>query len=247
MDIKYFPLGDTAFIVRFGNEINVQTHNILKSCKKRIDEANIHGVISVIPSYTDLVVYYSPTEILYPHLLSELKNLCAGLEEISAFDKARMIKIPVCYGDGFGPDIEVVAKHNNITVDEVIRLHTSVKYLIYMLGFNPGFCYLGGLPDGIETPRKTVPAINIVAGSVGIAGKQTGIYPIDSPGGWQIIGKTPVKIFDIDRKPEVIFEYGDYIKFVPVSSEEFEEIYKNVGDGTYKAEYELINISDEQG
>jgi KipI family sensor histidine kinase inhibitor len=243
MSPEFFPLGDTAFIVRFGNAISVQTHKVLRAYKIKVEKANVCGVTAVVPAYTDLMVCYNPMVISFSDLVSELKKLYNETGQ-EAIEQSRIVKIPVLYGGEFGPDIEYVAKHNEISVKEVIRLHSSTKYLIYMLGFTPGFCYLGGLPQEIATPRKAVPRKKITAGSVGIAGMQTGIYPIDSPGGWQLIGRTPVEVFNINRKPEVLFEAGNYIQFVPVTKHEYDDILYRVHNNTYIPEEELIDVDN---
>ena len=145
-----------------------------------------------------------------------------------------VIEIPVLYGGEMGPDIENVAEHNHKTVEEVIKIHTSEEYLIYMIGFIAGFPYLGGMSKEIATPRLKSPRVKIEGGSVGIAGEQTGIYPVASPGGWQLIGRTPLKLYDADREKPVLLEAGQYIKFAAVTEEEYKMIEKEVEDGTYK-------------
>ena len=145
-----------------------------------------------------------------------------------------VIEIPVLYGGEMGPDIENVAEHNHKTVEEVIKIHTSEEYLIYMIGFIAGFPYLGGMSKEIATPRLKSPRVKIEGGSVGIAGEQTGIYPVASPGGWQLIGRTPLKLYDADREKPVLLEAGQYIKFAAVTEEEYKKIEKEVEDGTYK-------------
>ena len=145
-----------------------------------------------------------------------------------------VIEIPVLYGGEMGPDIENVAEHNHKTVEEVIKIHTSEEYLIYMIGFIAGFPYLGGMSKEIATPRLKSPRVKIEGGSVGIAGEQTGIYPVASPGGWQLIGRTPLKLYDADREKPVLREAGQYIKFAAVTEEEYKKIEKEVEDGTYK-------------
>ncbi|HHY76979.1 MAG TPA: 5-oxoprolinase subunit PxpB, partial [Clostridiales bacterium] len=149
-------------------------------------------------------------------------------------EPAKVVEIPTIYGGEYGPDIEFVAQHNNLTVDEVIEIHSSRNYLIYMLGFTPGFPYLGGMSEKIETPRLKTPRTKIPAGSVGIAGKQTGIYPIDSPGGWQLIGRTPVKLYDPLADPPVLLNAGDYVRFVPIDEKEYKSILKQVEENKYK-------------
>ena len=145
-----------------------------------------------------------------------------------------VIEILVLYGGEMGPDIENVAEHNHKTVEEVIKIHTSEEYLIYMIGFIAGFPYLGGMSKEIATPRLKSPRVKIEGGSVGIAGEQTGIYPVASPGGWQLIGRTPLKLYDADREKPVLLEAGQYIKFAAVTEEEYKKIEKEVEDGTYK-------------
>jgi KipI family sensor histidine kinase inhibitor len=143
-------------------------------------------------------------------------------------------EIPVCYGGEYGPDLERIAAHAGLSTSEVIRIHSGRDYLIYMMGFLPGFCYLGGLDERIHTPRLSSPRLRIPAGSVGIGGSQTGIYPMDSPGGWQLMGMTPVKTYDPARETPILVEAGDYIRFVPVSEAEYFDIKAAVDAGTYQ-------------
>ena len=166
-------------------------------------------------------------------MIEELKKLEGSIGE-EASGIVKIFEIPTTYGGEYGPDIEFVAQHNNLTIEEVIDIHTSTNYLIYMLGFTPGFTYLGGLDKRIETPRLENPRTKIPAGSTGIAGKQTGIYPIESPGGWQLIGRTPVKLYDPFNDPPVILSAGDYVRFVRIDEEEFLRIKNEVEKGTYE-------------
>lgn len=155
--------------------------------------------------------------------------------EVTAGEGCRKVyEIPVCYGGEYGPDIENIAEHAGLSVEEVIKIHSSRDYLIYMLGFLPGFCYLGGLDERIHTPRLANPRIKINAGSVGIGGSQTGIYPLDSPGGWQLMGMTPVKTYDPDREIPILVEAGDYIRFVPIDEDEYKRIRELVERGEYQ-------------
>jgi len=166
----------------------------------------------------------------YNRLLEKLRGTEKNFDSIK-LPEPSVINIPVLYGGDYGPDIDEVAKLNNLSPEEVILIHSSVTYPVYMIGFTPGFCYLGGLDDRISAPRKKNPGLNIPAGSVGIAGNQTGIYPIDSPGGWQIIGRTPVNLFDPGRKPEFLISAGDCVKFYPVGRDQFNAILKDVRNG----------------
>jgi KipI family sensor histidine kinase inhibitor len=149
-------------------------------------------------------------------------------------EEIKIVEFPTVYGGEYGPDINFVAEHNNITVDEVIKIHTGTDYLVYMMGFTPGFTYLGGMSNKIATPRLSSPRTKIPAGSVGIAGAQTGMYPSETPGGWQLIGRTPLKLYDPDKEPPVMLSAGDYVRYVSVSEEEYLEIKKQVEEGTYE-------------
>lgn len=220
---KYHPLGDAAFLIKVGDDISPNIHRKVRTLKISIQKSEIKGIQEIIPAYNELMIYYQPKELNYNDLLTRLKNLERNIESVD-LPKPKVIQIPVCYDKKFAPDIEIVAQKNKLLVDDVIQIHTSSKYLIYMLGFTPGFCYLGGLNKKIATPRKDNPRERIEAGSVGIAGNQTGIYPIDSPGGWQIIGKTPLKLFNPENKYPFLLEAGNYIKFESISVKEFEEI-----------------------
>ena len=164
--------------------------------------------------------------------MKKLKSLLGQLDHIQ-IPPSDVLEIPVLYGGGAGPDLEFVAQHNNKTPEEVIKIHTSAEYLIYMLGFTPGFTYLGGMDESIATPRLKQPRVKIPAGSVGIAGSQTGVYPIDSPGGWQLIGRTPVRMYDPNRADPILPKAGEYIKFYAITQEEFDEIARQEAAGTY--------------
>ncbi|RLF75230.1 allophanate hydrolase, partial [Thermococci archaeon] len=187
-----------------------------------IEKASPDWLIEVVPTYTSIYVYYDPLKIGYSEVVEAVKPF---LNAEPKKEKARIIEIPTAYGGEFGPDIEFVAEYNGLSVDDVIEIHSKPLYRVYMLGFTPGFAYLGGMDERIATPRLEKPRLKVPAGSVGIAGKQTGIYPLESPGGWRLIGRTPLKLFDANREPPTLLQPGDYIKFVPISEEEFWEIY----------------------
>lgn len=224
--IDYIPSGDSAFLVKFGDEISEEINRDLRAYFIAFNEKKIKGVIECIPSYTDLMVLYDPLIIQYKALLHQLKQIAENIKDIS-IPEARTIEIPVLYGQPFGEDIQAVQSHTKMSEQEIIKAHSENKYLVYMLGFTPGFCYLGGMNPQIATPRKEVPSQKILAGSVGIASQQTGIYPIDSPGGWQVIGRTPLRLFDPGRKPEFLIQAGDYLKFYPISEEDYHKMNEN--------------------
>ncbi|NOU58817.1 5-oxoprolinase subunit PxpB [Marinifilum caeruleilacunae] len=224
--IEYIPSGDSAFLVKFGNEISEEINRKVRAYFIALSNKKLEGIIECVPSYTDLMVLYDPLKIQYKSLLKELKILAENISEIE-IPEAKTVEIPVCYGGNFGEDMDAVIAHTGLREQEIIEKHSQNSYLVYMLGFTPGFCYLGGMDKSIATPRKEVPSQKILAGSVGLAAEQTGIYPIESPGGWQIIGRTPYRLFDPNRKPEFLLQAGDYLKFYPISEEEYYKLNEN--------------------
>jgi KipI family sensor histidine kinase inhibitor len=196
-------------------------------------EQHIEGIVDVIPTYCSLLVNYDPLVIGYKDLKKRLEGL-VKVDVKSGEGKKTIVEIPVCYGGEYGPDIANIAEHAGLTEEEVIKIHSSKDYLIYMLGFLPGFTYLGGLDERIHTPRLASPRIKIRAGSVGIGGSQTGIYPLDSPGGWQLMGMTPVKTYDPDREVPILVEAGQYIRFIPIDEAEYLRIKELVDRGEYQ-------------
>ncbi len=216
------PAGDSAIIIAFGNEIDEDINDRVQGMAKIIEKKEPPWLIEVVPTYTSVYVYYDPLKASYFQVLQEIKSLLpAKIEK----EKRRIVEVPVTYGGEFGPDIEFVAHHNNLSVEEVIKIHSRPLYRVYMLGFLPGFAYLGGLDRRIWTPRLENPRTKVPAGSVGIAGMQTGWYAIESPGGWRLIGRTPLKTFDVGRENPSIVAPGDYVRFVPIDQKKFWEIY----------------------
>ncbi len=233
------PAGDCAIAVEFKNEISEEVNNRVAILKASIENSRVIGMLECIPTYRSLTVRYNPCEISFEELGKRINEFMEKAGS-SAEAVAKVYVVPVCYGGEFGPDLDNVGSINAMSDEEVIKIHVSVDYRIYMLGFTPGFPYLGGLNESIATPRLKQPRTKIYAGSVGIAGKQTGIYPIDSPGGWQIIGRTPLRLFDIDRKDPILLEAGNYIRFKAIDHEEYQRIVEAVEEGTYEGETETI-------
>lgn len=234
-DIKILTAGDSSLLIEFGSEINTEINRKITATVQLMKAQHIEGVVDIIPAFCSLLINYDPRVISYDELKNRMKDLVKVDIKAEAGNK-RVFEIPVCYGGEYGPDIENIAKHAGLSVEEVIEIHSSRDYLIYMLGFLPGFTYLGGLDERIHTPRLANPRVKINAGSVGIGGSQTGIYPLDSPGGWQLMGMTPVKTYDPERQVPILVEAGDYIRFVPISEEEYIRI-KELAD---KGEYECV-------
>ena len=232
-EVRYLVSGDSSVCVEFGNEISPDINRKIRAFKIAVEKSGIPGIVATVPTYRSLLVHYKPEVIGYKAITEKFKSLMGTLDNIE-IPPPTVIEIPVLYGGEMGPDIENVASHNGKTVEEVIKIHTSQEYLIYMIGFIAGFPYLGGMSKEIATPRLKEPRVKIDGGSVGIAGEQTGIYPLDSPGGWQLIGRTPLKLYDAEREKPVLLEAGQYIKFRSISQKEFDETAKAVEDGSYK-------------
>jgi inhibitor of KinA len=222
-------------IIRAGNEISVGTHFQVRRLVIAIEQLKIPGLLDIVPSYTEVMVCYDPAITNYKTLRELLEETSQHADTIE-LPRSSVLQVPVMYGGEYGPDLQEVAAKTNLTEPEVIRIHTSVDYLVYMLGFTPGFCYLGGLNQKIATERRQNPRLKIPAGAVGIAGNQTGIYPIESPGGWQIIGQTPIKLFDPHGEPVFLASAGDYIRFISVNRDEFSRISNEVNRGSYEVQ-----------
>jgi inhibitor of KinA len=230
---KDIPCGDSALIIKTGDDISVKTNMAVRKLLLRFENKNLDGIVDFIPSYNELMICYDPTIISYDILLFNLRILEADLDNTELAESS-VIHLPVLYGGEAGPDLHEVAAFNGLSEDEVIKIHCSESYYVYMLGFTPGFCYLGGMDERIAIPRKKTPRLAIPAGAVGIADKQTGIYPIESPGGWQLIGKTPLKLFNPAGKPEFLIRAGDFIRFISVTDEEYQDILNKVENGLYE-------------
>ncbi len=207
-------------MIELGCSISLDVNQKVHSFDRAISQLNLPGVEECVPTYRSLLVYFNPLKIKYEKLVFLLKDLEKGLDELSVSPVRRTIDVPVVYGKEFGPDIDHVAKYHNLSEEDVIRIHSGRNYMVYMIGFVAGFPYLGEVADEIATPRLRIPRVRVPAGSVGIAEKQTGIYPCESPGGWQIIGRTHLKLFDIDNHPPALIRPGDIVKFRPVGKDE---------------------------
>ncbi|NCU16801.1 5-oxoprolinase subunit PxpB [Pallidibacillus pasinlerensis] len=228
MEYNLYPMGENAILIEFGTEINIETHQKIQAITNFLNNDPPEWMIEYIPAFTTITVYYEPYNIylisgkdnIYEYVCKKIKDLLLKVP-ISYENEPRLIEIPVCYGGDFGPDLEVVAEHNKLTPEEVIEIHSSGEYIVFMLGFAPGFPFIGGMSEKIATPRRKTPRLKIPERSVGIAGMQTGIYPIETPGGWQLIGRTPIRLFNPEKNPPTLLMAGDKIKFKPISYEEY--------------------------
>ncbi len=209
------PVGDSALLVKLGEGIDLATNRQAHALARSLAEGGEAGLGECVPSYTSVLVHYNPLALTYAQAARAVE---AAVESLAALPdwQPRVVEIPVVYGGEFGPDLEFVARHNRLSEEEVIRLHCLPDYPVYMMGFSPGFPYLGGLDPRITAPRLERPRERVAAGSVGIAGAQTGVYPIESPGGWRIIGRTPLRLFDLRREPPFLLAPGDVVRFVPI-------------------------------
>lgn len=214
------PVGDQAALVVFEQKIEESVNTEVMELAARIERAGRQEIVETVPAFASLLVYYDPLRMNFAECAKFLEKL-ASRRGAGADHKGKLVEIPVCYGGIYGEDLEYVAKHANMTTEEVIRIHSGREYRIYMLGFLPGFPYLGGMDERLATPRLSSPRTKIPAGSVGIGGSQTGIYPVSSPGGWQLIGRTPVTLFSSGKGGTLPYEAGDRIRFVPISEEEY--------------------------
>jgi inhibitor of KinA len=229
---RYLVAGEAALVVEFGDTIDPAINRRVRALLLAIERAGVDGVRDLVPTYRSLLVSYDPLRTTFDALRLRLSDLEARAADFPV-PPPRVVEIPTAYGGPFGPDLPFVAGHHHLTEDEVVAIHAGTDYLVYMMGFSPGFTYLGGMSDQIATPRLTTPRTAIPAGSVGIAQQQTGIYPVESPGGWQLIGRTPVPLFDPSRTPPVLVEAGDFIRFVPVAAGEYAAIEREVRQGTW--------------
>lgn len=225
-----YPLGDAALTIEFGSQINVSVNREVISRFNQLKEQPLAGMIEAVPAYCSLTIYFDITKrysitpvgvTIFDQCKKEVEEyLDRPVEQWP--DQAELVRIPVCYEKEFAPDAAWLAAQKNLSVEELIKIHSDGIYRVYMLGFLPGFTYMGEVDERIAIPRKPQPQ-STAAGSVGIAGRQTGIYPLLSPGGWQIIGRTPVKLFDITKEEPVLLKAGDSVQFYPITSHDFYE------------------------
>ena len=227
-DYKYLTAGDRGLVVEFGSAIDEKTNARVHLLAEHLSARCIAGLEQCVPTYRSLLLLFDPFVVRKEQLIYIINDLLIEKENLFLYatlpESSRLVEIPVCYGGDFGPDIATVAKYNGLSTQEVINIHSEAKYKVYMLGFLPGFPYLGGLDERIYCPRLDTPRTVVPAGSVGIASSQTGVYTVESPGGWQIIGKTPLKVFDPAREKPFLIAPGDSIIFTSIDKDVFEKL-----------------------
>lgn len=224
-----FPLGDSALVIDFGDKIDVEINKRVGRLFKKLKAIEEPIITDLIPAYSSLAVYFnlfvlqkekSGNESSFDLMADFIESLALEVDEEEE-EKRALVEIPVCYNSSFGFDLALSAHHKELSVEQFIEIHTSLVYRVYMIGFLPGFPYMGEIDERIALPRKVIPRKEVPAGSVGIAGRQTGIYPLTSPGGWQIIGRTPVSLFHKNNDQPVLLQPGDEIKFYSITEHEF--------------------------
>jgi inhibitor of KinA len=210
---RIVPLGDSSLLVQLGDEIDLAVNQRVHALASLVEASSTNGIIETVPAYATLLVHYDPLLLSFTQIKKHLHVKIAQVEETIS-RTPRRVEVPVRYGGEFGPDLEFVASHCGLQVEDVIRIHSERTYTIYMMGFTPGFPYMGKLDNAIITPRLQTPRTRVPAGTVAIAGSQTGIYSIDSPGGWQLIGWTPLRLFAPELVTPFLFSPGDEVKFI---------------------------------
>jgi KipI family sensor histidine kinase inhibitor len=212
-------LGDRGLLVELGRGIDPAVNRRVQALQRRLAREAIDGLIETVPAYATLLVVYDPLKATPEALKRHIANLC-DLATAEDAEDTEILEIPVVYGGDAGPDLEPVAAGHGLSPAEVVRLHSGAVYRVYMIGFTPGFPYMGKLPEALDTPRRATPRTRIPKGSVAIAQRQTGIYPVVSPGGWQIIGRTPLELFDARQANPSLLAMGDQVRFVPIDAAE---------------------------
>jgi inhibitor of KinA len=219
---SYLPMGEQVVIVQFEHVLSVEVNQRVQSFANVIKNHQISGVNQLIPAFNSLAICYDPMVIDYNNLVNILRSLEGSVTEETKTNSS-VIHVPVAYGGTYGPDLEDVARQTDLTTEEVIKIHHSNPYLVYMVGFIAGFPYCGDIDDRLVLPRRSSPRLKVVKGSVCIANKQTGMYTMTSPGGWHLIGWTPVQTFNPYHDPPSMLKGGDFIQFLPISAQEAEK------------------------
>jgi KipI family sensor histidine kinase inhibitor len=212
-------MGDRALLVELGDQISPSINENVRELFLKLDRRPPEGVVELVPSYRSLMIVYNPLATEMDRLRAEILELHQATDP-SLVPEPKTLSVPVVYGGEHGPDLEWVAGFHKISTEEVIALHIGTTYRVYMIGFTPGYPYLGELPEALATPRRETPRTAVPQGSVAIAQRQSGIYPVQSPGGWHILGWTPIKLFDANQWPPTPLEMGDRVRFFPIQKEE---------------------------
>lgn len=238
MSIRIYPSGDTAIVIEFGNQIDRALSDRVLKAAVVIQAAGLSGVIETVPTFRSLMVHYDPLTVSASDLEARMRPLIETGDD-NAVDGRKWF-LPVCYEADKSPDLDDVAKRAGITTEEVVHMHSDHTYHVYMTGFLPGYPYMGDVPDVLCFPRREIPRVRVPKGAVAIATTLTAVYTIESPGGWHLIGSTPVQLFDYTAPQPAILAAGDQVVFTPISLSEFDAIEANVASGAYTLDYKAI-------
>ena len=230
----FLSAGDTALVVQYGEVVDVSINRTVRQLAFAVRKLNIKGVVDTVPTMRSLMIHYDPLFLSKSALIEVVTPLLSNLEELEENNKNWLI--PVCYEDEFAPDINDVSKVTNTTIDEIVRQHTLLELEVFMMGFLPGFPYIGLLPEVFDLPRRIEPRVHIPPRSISVAARQTTIYTINSPGGWHLIGRTPVDFYDANRDEPILVRAGDRIKFQAIAKSEFIEIEADIKAGAFNLE-----------
>lgn len=230
--------GDTALVVEFGETIDREINARVLALTDRIAAARIPGVVEMVPTFRSLMVHYDPNMLLYGELAAEVERLMQDLG--TATYEARLWTIPTCYGGAHGPDLEDVARLTGLTTGEVVRLHAQETYHVYCIGFLPGWAYLGETVKELDLPRRQSPRVKVPMGTVCTAQRMTGVYPIECPGGWHLLGRTPVRMFDMRRESAVLLAAGDKVRFAPITPADYDRLDALATAGTLEISSEAF-------
>jgi inhibitor of KinA len=222
-DVRFTPASDRSLLISFGERISTTAHRRVAAMTRQLGTDPIPGVSNTHPAYCSVLVVFDPLKLDH-RTLEEAIRAREGRDESDSGAPPKVVELPVRYGGEFGPDLDEVAAVHGLTPGRVIELHVTAEYTAHFIGFVPGFAYLGGLPQELATPRRETPRRHVPPGSVGIAGEQTGVYTFATPGGWRLIGRTPVTIFRADREPMSLIEIGDHVRFVPVNDDRYAQL-----------------------
>ena len=234
-ELKIFPAGDLAAVAEYGDRIDQDINDRVHALAKKLQGQP--GILEMVPTFRSLLIYYEPEKLTYEKLVEMLTLADQSLEK-QQMQTQRILHIPCCYGSHFGKDLADMERYTGLSREEIIRIHSGADYKVYMLGFLPGFVYLGGLDERLHMPRLATPRVRIPKGAVGIGGSQTGVYPLDSPGGWRLIGSTPVNFYAPEGHPPVLCRAGDVIRFEPITSCEYYDIRQEILKENYHVKTE---------
>ena len=223
MNPTFHPFGDRALLINFPQEIDEEINQQVILLSQKIEDQHWPEIETLIPAYCSLTVCFHFRKTTYAKMKEKIADLISQIETESVTSFNRIVKVPVCYGGRYGPDLEEISQQKELSESEIIRLHTGQDFRVYMLGFLPGFAYMGKLPEALQVSRKQTPRLKVAAGSVGLAGFQTGIYPSEAPGGWQIIGRTPLELFSPEKETPFLFQPGDLVRFYAIGEADFED------------------------